>query len=265
MLDRVGEGQSVESLPLDQYPKPRITGIALADFDASIPGSGKFTIGGLTVDTPDWVGFSPVTIKSRVEGLSMPADAIEDPMLRERVKALGLDILTVNSAIDLGWKEADDTLSFGPVSVDIDGIGKSTLSGALGGVPKDIFQNPAMADQAIATLDFRGASLAMQDGGSFAKLLDMLAKEQGMSRDDLAQLASQQVQGGMIMMLGMEDAAKKVGTALRDFIANPKSLRVDIGTTEPIPAIAFTKISEGDETALSLIKKSVTIDAVANQ
>jgi hypothetical protein len=106
---------------------------------------------------------------------------------------------------------------------------------------------------------------SLEDGGSFSKLLDMAAKEQGTTRANLARQTSQQVQGGMIAFLGMEDAAKTVGTAIKTFIADPKSLKIAITAVEPVPAIAFMKVSQGDEDALGLIKKSITIDASANE
>ena len=83
--------------------------------------------------------------------------------------------------IGASWKEADETMTIGPLSVDLDGIGKAEISGEIGGIPKNVFENPQMAEQAIATLDFRGLSLSLEDGGAFAKLLDMAAK--GSPRD----------------------------------------------------------------------------------
>jgi hypothetical protein len=265
MLDRIAQGQSPDSLTPQQFPKPRITGIALADLDVTVPGKGKFTIGGITLDTPDWVGFSPVTVKGRIEGFSMPVDAIEEANSRDQFKALGLDNLTINSAVDLAWKESDETMALGPVTLDIDGVGEAAVSGAVGGVPKSVFENPQTAEQAIATLDFRGLTVSLQDGGAFAKLIETAAKEQGMTRDALAQQTAQQIQGGMIALLGMEDAAKTISTAVKAFMENPKSLKVVIGVLEPIPAIAFMKVSEGDRDALSAIKKSVKIEASANE
>ena len=47
--------------------------------------------------------------------------------------------------------------------------------------------------------------------------------------------------------------------------ANPKTLSIAVKAVEPIPAAAFIRVSEGDEEALSLIKKSITVDASANQ
>lgn len=265
LLDKVAQDQSTDTLPLEQYPKPRITGIALADLDATLPGKGKFTIGGITLDTPDWVGFSPITVKGRVEGLSLPVDAIEDEMSRAQFKALGLDTLTVNSAIDLAWQASEETLAVGPITLDIDGVGKTVIEGGLGGVPRSVFENPETAEQAIATLDFRGLTLSLQDGGSFAKILDMAAEQQGTTRAKLARQTAQQVQGGMIAFLGMDEAAAKVGAALKAFITDPKSLKIVIAAAEPVPAIAFMRVSQGDDEALGLIKKSLKIDASANQ
>ena len=265
LLDTVAKGESPDKLSPTQFPKPRITGIAIADMDMTIPGKGRFTIGGITLDTPDWIGFSPVTLKARVEGFSLPIEAIEEAATREQLKALGLSSLTINSSLDASWKEADETMAIGPFSLDLDGIGKAEVTGQIGGVPKVIFENPQMAEQAIATLDFRGLSVSLEDGGAFAKLLDMAAQQQGTTRANLATQTSQQVQGAIIAFLGMEDAAKKVATALKTFIADPKSLEVVIRTLEPIPAVAFMQVSGGDQNALSLIKKAIEIDASANE
>jgi hypothetical protein len=265
LLDTVSRGESPDKLAPAQFPKPRITGLALADIDMTVPGKGRFTIGAITLDTPDWVGFSPVTLKARVEGFSMPVDAIDEPASREQFKALGLSSLTINTSVDASWREADETMTIGPLSLDVDGVGKAEVTGEVGGVPKTVFENPQMAEQAIATLDFRGFKLALEDGGAFEKLLDMAAKEQGTTRENLANQTSMQVQGAMIAFLGMEDAAKTVATALKTFIASPQSLEIAIKTLEPIPAIAFMQVGSGDQNALSLIKKSIQVDAAANR
>jgi hypothetical protein len=223
------------------------------------------SVGGFTLDAPDWVGFAPVTLKGRWEGLSAPVDMMDDETLRGKAHALGLDTLTINAAIDLAWHESDQTMAVGPASLDVDGVGKIAVAGNVGGVAKSLFENPMQAEEAMQSLDFRGVSVSLQDGGAFARLLDMAAKDQNTTRAKLAQQASQQVQGGLIAFLGMEDAAKKVGTAVKAFITDPKSLRVVVQAIEPIPAIAFTKVSQGDEEALSLIKKSISVDATANQ
>ena len=265
MLDKIAQGGGPDTMPIDDYAKPRITGIALADLDAVLPGKGKFTIGGITLDTPDWVGFSPITVKGRVEGFSLPVDAIEDVTAREQFKALGLDTLTVNSAIDLAWKESEESLAVGPIALDIDGVGKAVVGGGFGGVPKSLFEHPETAEELIGTLDFRSLTLSLENGGAFPKIVDMVAQQQGTTRAKLAQQTAQQVQGGMIMFLGMDQAAAKLGAALKAFIADPKSLKVAIAALEPIPAVAFMKVSQGDQDALGLIKKSITIDASANQ
>lgn len=265
LLDTVAKGGSPDTLAMADYPKLRITGIALADLDATIPGKGKFTIGGITLDAPEWAGFLPTELKTRTEGFSMPVAAIEDESSRDQFKALGLDTLTINSSADLAWTESDETFKLGPVTLDIDGVGAMKVTGEFGGVPRSVFEDPKGAEQAIASLDFRGLSVSLDDGGAFAKILDMLATEQGTTREELAGQASQQVQGMMIMVLGMEDAAKSVSTALETFIKEPKSLSIDVTTLEPIPAIALMQISNGDPTALAVIKKSVLIEASANE
>ena len=47
MLDKIAQGQTHgHDAASTSMPKPRITGMALADLDATLPGKGKFTIGG---------------------------------------------------------------------------------------------------------------------------------------------------------------------------------------------------------------------------
>ena len=94
----------------------------------------------------------------------------------------------------------------------------------------------------------------------------MVAKEQGLTREQLAQQAVAAGARRADCLHGHGGGGGQVlGTALKTFIGEPKSLDIRIGTSEPIPAIAFTKVSEGDQDALGLIKKSVTIEATANK
>jgi hypothetical protein len=265
LLEGLANGQEPGTLPPSQLPKPRIDGIALADLAVTIPDQGAFAVRGFSIDTPAWIGFSPVTLKSYVEGFSMPVAAITDPVARAKLGALGVETLIVDSALDLSWVEPEEVLTLGPVSLTVEGIGKASVRAVAGGVPKSVIENPQTAEQAIATLDFRALSVVLEDGGAFDKLLDGVAADQGMSRQQLAQQVSQQVQGLMIALLGMEDAGKSLGTALKTFISDPRSLTLAIGASEPVPAIAFINISNGDQDALNVIKRSITIEATANQ
>ena len=142
---------------------------------------------------------------------------------------------------------------------------RAAFSGTLGGIPRSIFDQPMLAQQALSGVDVRTLSLRLEDGGSFAKLLDTTAAEHGTTRAALAQQASQVVEGTMIMMLGMQEAAHSLGTALHDFIANPKSLSVMLTATPPIPALLLGTISNGDPATLELVRKSLKIEATANR
>ncbi|MDQ0468387.1 hypothetical protein [Labrys wisconsinensis] len=265
MLDRIARGESPETLPLEQYPKPRLAGIAMADLDVTVPGKGAFSIGGFTVDAPQWVGFAPSEIKGRIAGFSMPVDAIDDAEARDGFKSLGLGTLTINSVLDAAWTESDQTLRLGPVSLDIDGIGKIEVGGSFGGVPRSVFEDPQTAEAALATLDFRGLTLALTDGGAFGKLVDRTATEQKLTRAALADQAARQIEGGIIAGLGMADAGHKLGAAVKAFITDPKSFNLVIGTLEPIPALALSQLGNGDQASLELVKKAVQVEATANK
>lgn len=263
LFDVLAQGRDPETMTVDQYPRPRLTGASVTDMNVVTP-EGRVTLGSFTLDIPSWVGFSPTSIKARMENLGVPLDTIKDPEAQAGFAAIGLQSLAIDGALDLDYAAADQSLKVGPLSVTVRNVGRSDYSAELGGVPQSVLEDPTTAQSAIATLTLRSIQSSLVDGGGFARVIDQFAKTAGTTRQGLAGIAAQQAQAA-IAGVGLPEAAQTVSNAVQAFVLDPRSLRLSITAAQALPALTLIQASQGDPGALDQIKRGVRIDAVANQ
>ena len=221
-----------------------------------------------TLDTPDWVGFIPVTIKMRLEGLSMPVANLKDPKADAVFKEMGLTDLSFSSRIDLAWKEADETLMLAPATLSFDGVGSIDLGTTLGSIPKSIFENPMMAEMGLFGIDFREAHLTLKDGGGFAFIAKNGEREAGKTRAELAANAALEIETGELAKFAAPETIKQVAGAVKAFILDPKSFRFTATATEPFPlgsAFLMGQKDGGAAALFELARKTIRIEARANE
>ncbi|MDQ0395130.1 hypothetical protein [Labrys monachus] len=260
LLDRVAAGGQPSDLGEDQYPKVRASGFAMADFVAQIPDKGEVRVGGFTIDAPDWVGLLPSTLSIHLGGLSSPLATIDDPESRAVFERLGLKLVEINADIDLAWKEAEQTLTIGPASLDIGDFARFEVGATFGNVPRSVFVSPATSIVSLLGADFRGASLHVVDGGGLGKLIALSASDQKVTVQQLALGSTLLAQSELGALLG-DANARTIGEAIQAFIVRPDALTIDVHTRRPLPIAPLLGGAEtlGDSDRRT-IRDSVTID-----
>ena len=263
-FERMANGESTDNLAVADYPKAHMDALALADLTFVMPAKGELHIKAWTLDTPEWGKLLPTSLKSRLEGFSMPVASLKDAEAEAGFKSLGLKDVRIDSRAEIVWSEADGTLTFGPGSTTIAGIGSIEMGATLGGVPKVVFDDPEQATAALATLDFRAAHVALKDGGGFELILANAEREKGASRGELAAVAVAAIRQGGLAKIASAQTVETVAAAAKAFILDPRSIRFAVTALQPVPVMALSGLDQ-DEAAQAALKQNLRIEAKANE
>lgn len=248
------------------WPGRQFSSAKIGDLDIESPDV-HVSLKTYQMDAPRWVANFPVELKSTIEKLAVTPKKLDEKG-EAMVAALGIRTSVLNANIAYGWDEGAELLTLAPSEVRVEGIGGLKMSGVIGQVKRGIFENPWDSVRDVQKIDFRQASLSVTDLGKLSSMIDLIVKEQQQDRVQLAQLA-----GGFFKLflsgkLEMTEAAEKVSAAIETFIRDSKSLEISIIAKTPVSLETLMSLGDGGEaekTALTAIKKSLSIEARANQ
>jgi hypothetical protein len=222
---------------------PTIGTIRISGMDFDVPNEAskeakpeniKFSLGDLEVTADKPLNGIPTNLRLGVQGFRMaiPADTKEDG-LRELAE-LGYRNLDLSWLTAASWNETGNELVLREMSFRGAQMGSSNLSGAFGGVTKDVF-NPdnAVALVALFGATVKNAQLTIENGGLFEKLLEQEARKQKKSTDDLRKEFGMAAAIGVPAMLGNSANAKTIGQAVARFVAKPGKLTISARTKDP--------------------------------
>jgi hypothetical protein len=162
--------------------------------------------------------------------------------------------------IDGGYQTASDTLDFRSFVIDTTNVGKITIGGKFPGIPLSKLENPDQASSVAATAKLESFSFRFDNAGIVEKLLDMQAKQSGLSKEDFVA----QITGGLPFMLnfiGNEAFQKKVADAATAFLNDPKSITI---SAKPASAVGFTQIMGAGQSAPQTLPDLLGADIQAN-
>jgi len=113
-----------------------------------------------------------------------------------------------------------------------------SLKAGVAGLPKSVIENPALFEQALATLAFKNVNLSVRDADLVSGLIAHFAGLQKVSPADLraSLLQTLELQAGPLAGTPFLNEAK---AALGAFMENPQRLSVDLAPEAPVP---FTQI-----------------------
>lgn len=197
-----------------------------------------FSLGLFQLLQSAYIGPIPTDLRLQTRDLNLPVDYIEDPMVQGMLRSLGYDILKIAADFVLNWDEASQDLTLEKADISIDDGARISLKAGVAGLPKATIENPALFEQALATLAFKNANLSVRDAKLVPGVIEQFAQLQGMQASDLreAMIQSIDLQAGP---LAGTPFVEQVKTALRAFLEKPDRLSIDLEPGAPVP---FTQI-----------------------
>lgn len=203
---------------------------------------------------------SPTDFTGHMVSLKVPLESIEDDQ-RAVIQGMGYtEPFEINMTIDGGYQTNGDTLDFRSFVIDTTNVGKLTFGGKFAGIPLSKLSDPQQAQQVAATAKLDSFSVRFDNTGIVEKLLDLQAKQSGMSKGDFVT----QITGALPFMLnfiGNEAFQKKVADAATAFLNDPKSITVSVKPASPTP---FVQIMGAAQSAPQTLPDMLGADIQAN-
>ncbi|MGL4636917.1 MAG: hypothetical protein ACRCWF_13115 [Beijerinckiaceae bacterium] len=266
-LQSVGSGGDFSDLnPADFVPKMDL--IRFSGIDIDVPDTRakdqrvKAKLGLFETKMSNHVGPIPANVMVAIDRFQMDLPKNTKEKGLNDLIALGYNALDVSLRYDQTWDQTSKVLKLNELSMRSAGMFATKYTLELGNVSKEIFT----LDKAVAAVAALGVTAKSLDAnltneGLAEKLLAQQATQQKRKPEDLrAELAA----GATMMvpmMMGDHPAAKTLGTALGQFVAQPKNLSINVKAKDAgLGAADFIAVKN----PMDLLKK-VDITAVANK
>lgn len=209
-----------------------IDGISVAAPNAPDP----VTVDSFTVDLGNIVDGAPNEGKLAVAGINVPGSVLKaSGQGSSTITDLGYDSLLLNVGIEGSYDAAKSALTVNGITLDGKDMGKLTISGTFGGVPREKLQNADQLHELAPTATLEVAEVRFDDAGLTNRALDMQAKQLGAKREDLAAM----VPGFLPLafsQVNITDEAfqSQVSEAVSAYLKDPKSITVKFAPATPV-------------------------------
>ncbi len=259
-----GEGITVPSVDeakakahMTPFTGFKMTGLVIKGGKLAVPVELQEVDAKVTVDDKG----TPTDFTTNVVSLKLPLELIEDEQQRAVITSLGYtEPFVINMTVDGGYKTATDDLDIRSFQLDAVNVGKLGIGGKFSGVPLSKLSDPEKSKEIAATAKLDSFSIRFDNAGIVEKVLDMQAKQSGMSKDDFVT----QITGALPFMLnfiGNEPFQKKVADAVTAFLKDPKSITISASPSAPVE---FVKIMGAGQTAPQTLPDLLGADISAN-
>ncbi|MBB3929057.1 hypothetical protein GGR25_000076 [Kaistia hirudinis] len=209
-----------------------IDGISVAAPNAPDP----VTVDSFAVDLGNVVDGAPNEGKLTVAGINVPGSVLKaSGQGSSTITDLGYDSLSLNVGIAGSYDAAKSALTINGITLDGKDMGKLSISGTFGGVPREKLQNADQLHELAPTATLEVAEVRFDDAGLTNRALDMQAKQLGAKREDLAAM----VPGFLPLafsQVNITDEAfqSEVSAAVSAYLKDPKSITVKFAPATPV-------------------------------
>jgi len=226
------------------------------DVDAlsmTVRGTEVLTMAGIHGEATEPDEDTPMDFTGAAERFSLDMSVMEDKDQLAVLDALGLSRLEGRFDVEGSWNPNDGRLVLSRYDTVVDGAGTFGLTFEAGGATPDLIgsmrdllktaeENPDADDSAqelaafglLQQLTFHNAALRFDDDSLTNRVLDYVAKNQGMKRADIAN-QSKAVLPFLLAQLNNPDLTAQATQAVSTFLDDPKSLTISARPAQPVP------------------------------
>jgi hypothetical protein len=199
---------------------------------------------------------SSIDFDSTVSGIWADLSDVKDPKGQEAVNALGLTNVNGNIVTKGSWTAASGKFDITEFSIDARDVGKINLTLSMSGYTAQLMKAMQDATKAAAAnpdkkageaalgmtmmgllqqLSFNSAALRFDDASITKRVLDYVAKQQGVPADQFTQSLKGMVPI-MMAQLNMPDLQNQVSAAVSKYLDDPKSIEIKAAPASPVAA-----------------------------
>jgi hypothetical protein len=225
---------------------------------------------------------SSIDFDSTVSGIWADLSDVKDPKGQEAVNALGLTNVNGNITTKGSWTAASGKFDITEFSVDARDVGKINLTLSMSGYTAQLMKAMQDATKAAAAnpdkkageaalgmtmmgllqqLSFNSAALRFDDASITKRVLDYVAKQQGVAADQFTQSLKGMVPI-MMAQLNVPDLQTQVSAAVSKYLDDPKNLEIKAAPSSPVAAPMIMGAAMG---APQTLPKVLGVTVTANQ
>jgi hypothetical protein len=235
--------------------------VALASLDVKLADKPVFSLSNLSAEiTPPKDG-NAMEFTGSAEKFTVDLSTIEDPQTKAIVDGLGYQTISGYFETAGSWQPSDGRLVLSQSDISVENAGTLGMTLDFGGytptfltslqdLQKKFANKPEGADNSaeglamlglMQQLTFHGASLRFDDDSLTSKVLDYVAKQQGVKPTDIANQAKAIVPF-LTAQLNNPELSGQITAAVNTFLDDPQSIEVSAAPASPVP---FALIAAG--------------------
>ena len=223
-----------------------------------------------------------VDFDARIDGLEVDLGAVEDAQARQAIDGMGYQNINGDIVINGYWALPTGEITLSEYALTLDDVGRLDLQFSISGYTLEFIKglqqmqeqmasqtDDAKAQQAMGLammgmmqqLTFNSMSIRFDDASLTNKILDMVASQQGMSRDQMVQ----GLQGMLPLVLAQlqnPEFQQQVTEAVSLYLSDPKSIEISAKPDAPLP---FASIAGSAMGAPQTLPQVMNVSVTANQ
>ncbi|MCO5156453.1 MAG: hypothetical protein M9945_06825 [Aquamicrobium sp.] len=252
---------------------------ALDRMALTIAGTDVFTMGDMHFEVTEPDGDTPMDFSGAAESFTVDLSLMEDENQLAVMEALGLKQMKGYMEVEGSWNPNDGRLAFSQYDMTVVEAGTLGFTFDLGGytpsliaslreLQKQMAENPDSDNSAqglailglLQQMTFHSAEISFADDTLTNKVLDFVAKNQGMRAADIANQAKAVVPFALAQLNNPELTAQ-ASQAVSTFLDDPQSLTVSARPAQPVP---FALLMATAMTTPVELTKSLGVTVTAN-
>jgi len=211
---------------------PTLAGIAAKGIEARIIGLGDYSLAEYSTAMAKFIGPIPTDIKIIARDMKIPINLLKgEPW--EIFSDIGYGNIEASFDFTAKWTEETSILSVQSRAELKDGDSLD-VDIAIGGIPRNVFENPQTAQSAMAFVSVDRAKVELVDGSVVDKVLAFASADQGVSTNALKAQTIDTLPIAM-QILQRPKFVDEVTAALRTFLDNGG--KIIVNATPPAPVL----------------------------
>lgn len=219
---------------------------------------------------------------ARVAGLEVDLSDIDDPQAQQVINGMGYQNLAGDMTMKGSWQLASGEIALDEYALTLNDVGRLDLQFSISGYTLEFIrglqqlqeqmagkEDDAKAQQAMGfamlgmmqQLTLNGLSIRFDDASLTNKVLDMVASQQGTSREQMVQ-GLQAMLPFVLGRLKNPEFQKTVTEAASLYLADPKNIEISAAPENPLP---FAAVAGSVMTAPETLPNVLNVTVKANQ
>ena len=172
----------------------------------------------------------PYYLHIALKGIDMGVENLGDQA--ERLKELGYENVKANMELDYKYDENNKEIYLNTLSSGAEDLGKINLKFHLGNIDLGS-KNIAATFLNFSQVLLHNAELSYADDSFVSRLIESVAKEQGMGVDDFVGMISESIDNEISKE--KDEFTKEAMESFKKFVKNPDNISISISPEKPLP------------------------------